>query len=123
LPACATRRPVLYPNEQLQRAGTEGARQDVDDCLAQAEAYVGGGSRAAKTAGQTATGAAVGGAVGAAGGAVVGHAGRGAGVGAATGGTAALLHGILGSRDPDPMVKRYVERCLRDRGYETLGWR
>ena len=120
---CATRRPVLYPNDQLRQAGTEGAQRDTDDCLAQADTYVRPTSRAAKTAGDAATGAAVGGAIGAAGGAVVGHAGQGAGVGAATAGTAGLLRGIFGSRDPDPLVRSFVERCLRDRGYETMGWR
>ena len=64
--ACATPRPVLYPNATLERAGGEQAQRDVDECLALAEQDVGGavesqGERVAKrAAARTATGAATG---------------------------------------------------------------
>jgi outer membrane lipoprotein SlyB len=60
--------------------------------------------------------------VGAAAGAVVGRAGRGAAMGAAGGGSAGLLRGLFGSRDPDPVQKRFVEKCLREKGYQVIGW-
>src|SRR5512139_1133024 len=116
--ACAARRPVLYPNEQVKRVGGEVAERDVDDCMRRAEAYVSGGARAQQAtrdvAGSTAVGAGAGAAIGAVGGAVTGSAGEGAAVGAATGATAGLLHGIFGafqSRQPDPVYANFVDRC------------
>jgi len=128
--ACAPRRPVLYPNEQLKRVGGDVAEHDVDECMRRAKEYVSGGARAQQVTGQvagsTAVGAGTGAAIGAVGGAVTGGAGEGAAVGAATGGTAGLLYGILGafqSRDPDPVYANFVDRCLRERGYDPIGWK
>ena len=36
--ACAAKRPVLYPNAQLQAVGAAAAQQDIDDCLQKAAA-------------------------------------------------------------------------------------
>jgi hypothetical protein len=122
--ACATKRPVLYPNEAFNNAGWEVAQKDVDDCLAQARAYgAGGPSSAAKTAGSTAVGSASGAAVGAVVGAVHGRAGRGAAAGAAGGAVGGLLSGIFRSRDPDPIDARFVNVCLSRQGYQVLGWK
>jgi outer membrane lipoprotein SlyB len=128
--ACAPRRPVLYPNEQLNRVGADVAQRDVDECLRRAEEYVSRGARGPQVtrdvAGSTAIGAGTGAAIGAVGGAVTGNAGEGAAVGAATGGTAGLLHGIFGafqSREPDPVYATFVDRCLRERGYDPIGWK
>ena len=127
--ACAPRRPVLYPNEQVKRVGGEVAERDVDDCMRRAEAYMSGGARAEQAtrgvAGSTAIGAGAGAAIGAVGGAVTGNVGEGAAVGAATGGTAGLLHGLFGafqSHQPDPVYANFVDRCLRERGYDPIGW-
>ena len=57
-----------------------------------------------------------------AGGAVLGRAGRGAAVGAATGATGGFLRGLFKGRQPSQVHKRFVDKCLRDRGYEPLGW-
>jgi hypothetical protein len=78
------------------------------------------GERVAK---ETAEGAAVGGAVGAGVGAVVGGTGRKAAAGAAGGGAGGFTRGVLDSGDPDPVFRRFVEKCLRERGYEPAGWR
>jgi hypothetical protein len=127
---CASRRPVLYPNDAMRARGDAAVQADVDECIALADRDVGRGRRGrpvAEAAGAGAVGGAVGAAAGAAGGAVVGNAGRGAAVGAATGAaggaTRGLLRGLFGSREPDPIYKAYVQRCLSDRGYEVLGWR
>jgi hypothetical protein len=120
---CSAKRPVLYPNATYQRAGIEVAQADIDACLQLAETGVGDRNVAAETAGRTAVGAGAGAAVGAVGGAITGRAGTGAAVGAATGGTAGLLSGLWGSREHDPVYMNYVERCLRDKGYEPIGWR
>jgi hypothetical protein len=130
LAACAAQRPVLYPNEQLKRAGREASERQIDECLRAAEDYVTSSSRAEEvaesTAGGVATGAGVGAAAGAAGGAVFGHAGTGAAAGAAGGAVAGLTRGAIrgfsASGRPDPVVRNYVDRCLREKGYDVIGW-
>jgi hypothetical protein len=65
----------------------------------------------------------VGGASGAAVGAVRGRkVGRTAGAGAAGAGTAALTRGLLKSNEPTQLEKRFVDQCLHERGYKTIGW-
>ncbi len=99
--------------------------------MSRARAFLGGAQRAGHrpaedVARQTAAGAAAGAAVGAVAGAVSGDAGHGAKVGAATGATGGFLSGIFragaGGR-VDPVFAGFVERCLRERGYEPIGWR
>jgi uncharacterized protein YcfJ len=122
-PACAAKRPVLYPNAHLEEVGAAAAQQDIDDCLQRA-AEAGYKSRAdGKIAGSTAVGAATGAAVGAAMGAVVGRAGAGAAMGGAGGGTGGLIRGLFRSRDLDPVQQEFVNKCLKDKGYEVIGWR
>ncbi|MCX7635013.1 MAG: cell envelope biogenesis protein OmpA [Syntrophales bacterium] len=121
LAACATPGPVLYPNAHLQQVGEERARQDIAACEALADAYV--KSEAAQTvAGNTAGGAAAGAVVGGAVGAAAGNFGRGLGIGAAGGAASGLVRGAVKASQPSPVYKRFVERCLRERGYEPIGW-
>ena len=123
LVACAAQRPVLYPNAQLNRVGDAAAQHDIDDCMQRAHQYVSSGGHAAQVATTTGTGAAAGAAIGAVGGAITGNAGEGAAVGAATGGTAGLIGGLFSSSAPDPVYAAFVDRCLRERGYDPIGWR
>jgi len=131
LVGCASQRPVLYPNARLNQVGTSAAERDIDLCMRMAQDYVSSGVRTEKAAEAAAigggTGAVVGAAAGAAGGAVVGRAGTAAAVGAAgggaAGGTHGLIHGLSGRHDPDPVYKNFVNRCLRERGYDPIGWR
>jgi outer membrane lipoprotein SlyB len=120
--ACAAKRPVLYPNAQLQAVGTAAAQQDIDDCLQKAAAAGYTSGSGGNVAGATAVGAATGAVVGAAVGAVAGRAGTGAAMGAAGGGTGGLIRGIFGSRNLDPVQRRFVDQCLKDKGYEVIGW-
>jgi hypothetical protein len=30
---------------------------------------------------------------------------------------------MLNSGKPDPVFKKFVEQCLRDKGYQPIGWR
>jgi predicted small lipoprotein YifL len=122
LAGCGAKSPVLYPNQTLQRAGSAAAERDIADCMAQAEQYVKDPTRAGEVARDTAIGAGTGAAVGAATGAVTGDAGRGAAQGAAAGATGGFIAGIFRSSEPSPVYKNFVERCLRDRGYEPIGW-
>jgi len=120
---CAQQRPVLYPNYHLKQVGNDVAQADIDDCMHLAAEHGEKSSSGEKVARNTATGAAVGGATGAAVGAVLGSAGRGAAAGAAGGGVGALTRGILRSGKPDSVFRRFVEKCLREKGYEPIGWR
>jgi uncharacterized protein YcfJ len=119
--ACATR-PIVYPNEKLRQSGQVAVQADTDACLAEADEYLESG-RVPELAKQTGGGAVVGGAVGAAVGAVRGSVGRGAAAGAAGGAAGGFVNGLWHWRDPDPVEKRYVERCLAERGYDVIGWR
>lgn len=120
---CAAQRPVLYPNHQLTMAGQAVAETDIDHCLALAEEYGAHASAGGEVAKDTATGAAVGGASGAAVGAVLGDFGKGAAAGAAGGAAGALTRSVIRSGEPDATFRRFVEKCLRDKGYEPIGWR
>ena len=122
LAACAPQRPVLYPNAKLNSVGAGAAQMDIDQCIALAQGSGVGANKAGAIAKRTATAGAVGGAAGAAAGAVRGHAGRGAAMGAAGAAAGGMASGLIKSRDLDPVTKRYVDTCLHERGYQTLGW-
>lgn len=121
--SCAQQRPVLYPNAHLERVGKSAAEDDIDACIRLATDYGAKEDSGMKVAKDTGTGAAIGGAAGAAVGAVTGNLGRGAAAGAAGGGAAAMTRSALNSGKPDPVFKNFVEQCLRDKGYQPIGWR
>jgi hypothetical protein len=123
LSGCAGSRPVLYPNAKLNNVGQAQAEQDINECMALAEASGAGSGKAADAAKKTAGAAAVGGATGAAVGAIGGHAGRGAARGSAGAATGSLTRSLLKSREPTNLEKRFVDQCLHDRGYKTIGWK
>jgi hypothetical protein len=120
---CA-KRPVLYPNDHLETVGKDQAQQDIDECIAVAESADLDDDQALEAGKRTAGGAAVGAASGAAGGAISGAgAGRGAAIGAATGSIVGFFSWMFGASEPDPVFVRYVDRCLAERGYESIGWK
>ncbi len=123
LGACAAQGPILYPNDHYQQVGAGGAKKDIQDCAElanQAGAYRGSGD-AAKRAAES---AAVGGAAGAGYGAVQGDIGTNAAAYAAAAGAGSLMHSAIRSRNTtDPVFRSYVDRCLRERGYDPIGWR
>ena len=121
--AGCTKKPVLYPDMTLQRRGENLAERDIDQCMDWAEASGAAAGRSGRVAGQTAESAATGAAVGGAAGAVRGHAGAGAAAGAAGAAAGGLVRGLIRWREPDPLEKRFVEQCLRERGYQPIGWR
>lgn len=123
LAACASKRPVLYPNERLRLVGEAVALREIDECMRLAAEAGLESKPGEKVVRQTAAGAAVGAVVGTAAGAVTDNTGRGAGVGAAGGAAGGFMRGIFRSREPDPIKKRFVEECLRERGYKVIGWR
>ncbi len=119
--SCSGPKPVLYPNQHLQQVGGDQADQDIEECQVLAEEYV-ASNEAATVAGNTVVGAGVGGATGAVGGAIRGGAGIGAAVGAAMGATLGFFRGLFQASEPSPTQKAFVNRCLAERGYESIGW-
>lgn len=122
LAGCASQRPVLYPNAYLKKVGEEQAQRDIADCERLADEYV-RSDEGVKVAKSTAAGGAGGAVVGTAVGAVTGDIGRGAGVGAAAGAAGGLVRGVSRASEPDPLYKNFVNKCLRDKGYEPIGWK
>ena len=123
LAACSQKRPVLYPNYHLQEVGDETAQTEIDECISLAKEYGTSSSSSGKVAKRTAGGGAVGAAGGAASGAVFGSVGRGAAAGAAGGAAVGCLQGLFRSPEPDPVFRRFVEKCLLEKGYEPIGWK
>jgi len=95
--ACVSERPVLYPNELVRVAGAAAAEREIDDCMQRAEDFVGKARRGEVVVEETITG----------------------GLGL-TGGMA--LDSTF-KQDPTPVYRTFVNRCLRQKGYEPLAWK
>jgi hypothetical protein len=120
---CATERPVLYPNAKYNQAGPEAAQRDIDECIRLAESHGVTHSSGEKVARRGAEGAVVGGAAGAGAGAVRGDIGQRAATGAAAGAAAGVARGAIHSGEPGQVYRGFVQRCLREKGYEIIGWK
>ena len=123
LVGCSSQRPVVYPNAHLQEVGEEQAERDMVACEELADEYVSESNAGEKVAGQTVMGGAIGAAGGAVIGAITGDPGLGAAIGAAAGAAQGLIRGLLGaaSSDSSSAHEHFVDRCLREAGYETTG--
>ncbi len=113
-----SKKPVLYPNETLKDAGREKADADIRECMKMAEGY-GVQSRQGEKAVKGTAGGAAGGAVG---GAISGNVGRGIATGAASGAAVGLFYGLFSASEPSAAYKSFVNKCLREKGYEPVGW-
>lgn len=124
LTGCGPKRPVLYPNAHLDEVGMQVAQADIDDCIMKAEAAGANATDGGAAAGNVAKSGAIGAAAGAVFGAIMGNSvGRAA---AATGGAAAAGSAVnegFKSGDPTTIHKNFVERCLREKGYDVIGWK
>ncbi len=118
---CAKPRPFLYPNDHLKDVGQETADRDIAECRNMADEHA-STNTGEQVATSTIIGAGTGAVSGAAGGAVTGDTGAGAAIGAVAGATAGLIRGALGTTKPSRAYMNFVDRCLKERGYETTGW-
>ena len=120
----AAARPVLYPNAHLNDVGQAQADADIAACrqLAASAGASGGAGQGEQAARSGVIGGAIGGATGAAGGAILGRPGTGAAVGAATGATAGFMRSLFRRSEPSQAYRGFVDRCLRERGYDSVGW-
>ena len=125
LQSCAhQQRPVLYPNKQLTSTSREIVDRDIDNCIRLGKEYVASKTRAGEVAVRTTRNAAIAAATGAAISAIVGgNVGEAAAAGAAGAGTATVASEVTKPADVDPLFRNFVEKCLRDKGYEVMGWR
>ncbi len=121
LSGCAAQSPVLYPNWHLKNVGEAKAQSDIEECSHLAESYV-RSNPGAKVVGGTIVGGAGGAIVGGAVGAVTGNIGRGALAGGVAGATSGLVRGIYKASQPSPVYKAFVNRCLKEKGYDPIGW-
>ncbi len=119
---CVSPRPVLYQNNHLQNVGKIQAELDVSECQEIAEQYVSSTSTAEGVVESTVIGAGVGAASGAVAGAIRGSAGSSSMVGAAAGATIGLIRGLFQKKQPNHAYKAFVDRCLAERGYDSVGW-
>ena len=122
LASCATtQRPVFYPNAHLKNVGDATAQRDIDQCMQLAN-----DAGVSKSSNQVVKRGTEGAAVGAAAAGVGtlihgGSVGQGAAAGAAVGGAAGAVHGAF-HNDANPTYRNFVQRCLRERGYDVIGW-
>lgn len=132
LGACATgahspsARPVLYPNAKYNQVGETKARSEVDVCISKAQqagltpddknnSVATGAARGAATAGVA---AAVGTLIS---GQNIDHAARNAAGAAAVGASAGAVNGSFNDR-ANPTYRRFIERCMSEKGFEIIGW-
>lgn len=126
LGGCAgSKRPVLYPNPQLNKVGQPQADADINACMRAAEASGANSGKGEELAKSTAKAGAVGGATGAVVGAISSSSsvGRAAAIGGAGAATATLVGGAFDASEPTQIYMRFVEQCLREKGYQPIGWR
>ncbi len=114
---CGAKRPVIYE-------GGPGARQAIAECEQRARQGGADSGRLGTVARDTATGAAMGAAATGIYGAVRGDSdvGNRAAAGAAAGAGVALIRSGVRASEPSAAYRGYVNRCLRDRGYDVVGW-
>lgn len=124
--ASTSARPVFYPNAKFNSAGQDRANQDAETCMGQARAA---GLTPEEKDNAVLHGAEKGAAVGGVASAV-GALVRGKGVervvengaaGAAVGGSVGAVAGAFHEK-PSGTYRHYVQRCLRDKGYDVIGW-
>lgn len=126
LSACASaKKPVLYPNSHLNTVGQQQADLDIEACMRAAETSGANSGKNEELTRNTAKAGAVGGATGAVVGAISssGSVGRGAAIGGAGAATATLVGGAFDASEPTQVYIRFVDQCLRDKGYQPIGWR
>ena len=133
LAACATTgsgsssaRPVFYPNATLNKVGEAKAREEADACMAKAQsAGLTPDEKTNAVAHDAARGAAIGGVAGSVGSLVTGRSLERSlehGVaGAAVGGSVGAVAGAFKDK-PNTTYRRFVQRCLTDKGFDVIGW-
>lgn len=124
LAGCASgpKRPVFYPNDHMKTVGKSQSEQDAEACMALALDSGVSENRDGEVGKKAAKGAVVGGIASGVWGLFRGDAGERAVAGAAAGAATGAVGGAFQSAELNPTFKRFVQRCLSERGYEVIGW-
>lgn len=124
--ACSSspKRPVLYPNQQLNRVGGSMAQHDIDVCMQLARSSGVNETKDGEVGRKAASGAALGGVSTGVYGAVRGSSdvGNRALAGAAAGAATGAVRGGIQSTEQSPIFMNFVNKCLSDKGYSVIGW-
>ncbi len=122
--ACASSppKPILYPNAHFNQVGRQLANHDIASCMSMAHSSGVNEKRNGEIVKNAAGGAAIGGSAAGAWGLVYGDALNRAAAGALAGAAAGTARGAIKSSETSPVFKNFVQKCLRDRGYEVIGW-
>ena len=121
LTGCASQQPVVYPNDN-GGSGEASVQAAIDECIDLADTNGADDRNVNDVAARTARNTAIGAGTGAVVGAIRGRAGRGAAIGAATTGVGTLLRSAFKSSKPDATHRRFVNQCLKNKGYKVVGW-
>ncbi len=132
LAACATTqqapaRPLLYPNATFNKIGQAAADAEVSACLAKAQAAgLSPNAESNAAAHGAASGGVMAGVAGVVGGLVSGRSlessiAQGA-AGAVVGGAVGATGGAMRPSQANPLYRNFVQRCIGEKGLETIGW-
>ena len=124
LTACASssKRPVFYPNAHLRSVGQAQAQRDTDACMQLASEYGVATTKDGEIGKRAGKGGVIGGVGAGAWGLFRGDAVERAAAGAAAGAATGATTGAFESTELSPTFKQFVARCLRERGYDVIGW-
>ena len=118
--------PVLYPNDTLKRVGEAQGQMDAQACTGSAEAAgLTPNEKSDEIERRAGEGAAIGGVASTVGALIRGGtqgALRAAATGAALGGSAGAVSGAFHNNRPNATYRSFVQRCLRDKGFDVIGW-
>jgi len=118
-----TKTPAFYPNDHLNKVGDVQAEVDRKYCQALADQYVKDPNRYSSTVKEGTISGALGAATGAVAGAITqGNIGRSIGAGAAVAAIWSIASDLRRTDNTSPTYQRFVERCLKQKGYKIVGW-
>jgi hypothetical protein len=120
---CATPQPVIYSNGR--QINEERLARDTAACRQRADQAVGLNQGRKGVAQKAAEGSVIGAVTGAVTGLFKGsnEMWERAGIGLATGGVGVAVKAMVDLNKPDKVYEEYVERCMKERGHDILGWR
>ncbi|WP_027178749.1 hypothetical protein [Maridesulfovibrio bastinii] len=119
---CAQKKPVLYHNAHYNNTSPEQRDKDINYCIEQGKTNIGESSRGKTSLKSGIKGSVIGGAVGLGIGIITGSPGTSTAAGALGGGAGGAASGAFDDSG-DALFRRYVNRCLQDKGYEPIGWK
>lgn len=124
LTACASgaKRPLFYYSSYMEPVDKARSDQDTDECMALARQAGVRENRDGEIGRSAATGAVLGGIAAGAWSLIRGNGGENLVAGAVAGGATGAAKGAIDSTEQNPTFRRYVERCLGERGYDVIGW-